>query len=43
MIFYSRDEIDNFLQLNSLTPTYEKTFPSYYGLINYQLFKIDKK
>jgi len=40
-IFYSRDEIDNFLQLNSLTPTYEKTFQSYYGLINYQLFKLD--
>ena len=41
MIFHSAHEVDNFLKLNSLTPTYEKTFKSYYGLINYQLFKLD--
>jgi len=40
-IFYSTQEINNFLRLNSLIPAYEKTFKSYYGLINYQLFKLD--
>ncbi len=39
-IFYSAQEIDNFLRLNSSSLAYEKTFKSYYGLIKYQLYKI---
>lgn len=42
MIFYSKDADVNFLGLDSLKPVHEKIFKSYYGLIKYQIFKMDK-
>ena len=43
MTFYSREKNLNFLGLDRLKPACEKLFQSYYGLITYKLYILDKK